>query len=145
VVKRAVVFLKNTQNRDGYWECPRFNAPIYITWCVLEALQLVKEDTKRGQAVKAAEWLRDLQNPDGGWGGPVCTAWAIMGLMAQGDVDQQVVIDGVAYLVDTQRSDGAWQDETAPTPRAPGLFSYTDDLGALYFPLMALGKYRQTL
>ena len=145
VVKRAVVFLKNTQNRDGYWEYPRFNAPIYTTWCVLEALQSVKEDTKRGKAVKAAEWLRDLQNPDGGWGGPVCTAWAIMGLMAQGDVDQQVVVDGVAYLVDTQRSDGAWQDETAPTPRAPGLFSFTDDLGALYFPLMALGKYRQTL
>ena len=145
VVKRAVVFLENIQNRDGYWEHPLCNAPIYNTWCVLEALQSVKDDTTHGQAAKAADWLRSLQNPDGGWGGPVYTAWAIMGLMAQGDVDQAVVVDGIAYLVDTQRSDGAWQDETAPAPSAPGLVSYTDDLAPLYFPLMALGKYRQIL
>ena len=65
---------------------------------------------------QAAEWLRMVQNADGGWGETVGsyddpnlrgqgestasqTAWAIMGLLAVGDTRSECVARGMAYLL----------------------------------------------
>ena len=65
---------------------------------------------------RAADWLIAIQNPDGGWGencdsykldykgyepAPSTasqTAWALLGLMAAGQVDHPAVARGIAYL-----------------------------------------------
>ena len=65
---------------------------------------------------KAVDWLIAIQNPDGGWGedcdsykldyrgyepAPSTasqTAWALLGLMAAGEVDHPAVARGIAYL-----------------------------------------------
>ena len=69
---------------------------------------------------KSVDWLVSIQNSDGGWGedgesyrldykgyepAPSTasqTAWALMGLMAAGEVDHPAVTKGVAYLASTQ-------------------------------------------
>ena len=66
---------------------------------------------------KAADWLLSIQNPDGGWGEdcesyaldyrayqPFAstasqTAWALLGLMAAGEVDHPSCARGVAFLL----------------------------------------------
>ena len=75
---------------------------------------------------KAADWLRAKQRADGGWGEdgasyweeqprgegkastPSQTAWAVLGLMATGDIDDPVVQRGIQFLTDTQSPDGTW-------------------------------------
>ncbi|VFU08998.1 protein of unknown function [Methylocella tundrae] len=73
---------------------------------------------------KAAAWLKRIQNADGGWGedgesyaleykgyqaAPSTssqTAWALLGLMAAGEVDSPEVALGLRYLTKTQA--GGW-------------------------------------
>ena len=72
--------------------------------------------TPRRKCAKRVEWLIAIQNADGGWGedgssykldykgyerAPSTasqTAWALLGLMAAGDVDHPAVARGIAYL-----------------------------------------------
>ena len=70
---------------------------------------------------KAVDWLVSIQNPDGGWGEdaisyrldykglragaaapPSQTAWALLGLMAAGEVEHPAVERGIEYLQSTQ-------------------------------------------
>ena len=81
---------------------------------------------------KAVDWLVAIQNADGGWGedcdsykldykgyepAPSTasqTAWALLGLMAAGEVDHPAVARGIAYLQATQSDDGLWPRSTTP-------------------------------
>ena len=91
---------------------------------------------------QAAEWLRMMQNSDGGWGetcgsyddantkgvGPSTasqTAWAVMGLLAAADTRSDSLQRGVAYLLKTQRKDGSWDERlyTEPASRACSIWS----------------------
>ena len=71
---------------------------------------------------KAADWLVAIQNADGGWGedcdsyrldysgyepAPSTasqTAWALLGLMAAGEVDHPAVARGIALAAGTRRT-----------------------------------------
>ncbi len=73
--------------------------------------------------LRAGEWLRSIQNADGGWGESCSgddhhtfvpaestaspTAWAILGLLASGDSRSLSVVQGVEYLRKTRRDDGS--------------------------------------
>src|SRR5882762_2282706 len=73
---------------------------------------------------KAVDWLVSIQNADGGWGEDATsyrldykgfegapttasqTAWALLGLMAAGEVGNPAVARGVEYLKSTQTKKG---------------------------------------
>jgi squalene-hopene/tetraprenyl-beta-curcumene cyclase len=108
---------------------------------------------------KAAAWLKSVQQPNGGWGerctsyhDPSCkgkglttpshTAWALMGLLAAGEVESPEVEKGVRYLLDTQKDDGTWDEDEWNATGFPGFFYLEYHLYRNYFPLMALSRYR---
>ena len=82
---------------------------IYGTWSVLCALNAAGVDHGAPEMRKAAAWLISIQNADGGWGEDGAsykldyrgyepapstasqTAWALLGLMATGDVNEPAV------------------------------------------------------
>ncbi len=110
----------------------------------------------------AARWLRSVQNFDGGWGelprsyedpslkgqGPTTpsqTAWALLALMTLGDFQSASVRRGIDYLIRTQRSDGSWQDNYWTGTGFPKVFYLRYHLYATYFPLLALGRFLDSI
>jgi squalene-hopene/tetraprenyl-beta-curcumene cyclase len=123
-------------------------------------LEAVGEDPGDERIQKAAAWIRSVQNTDGGWGelpesygkpekkgiGPSTasqTAWALLGLLASGEVDSEPIQRGFEYLLRTQRADGEWQDEGWTGTGFPEVFYLKYHLYATYFPLYALELWRQ--
>ncbi len=121
VMARALDYLRREQEADGSWFGRWGTNYIYGTWsalCALNAVDLPHDDPaiRRG-----AEWLLSRQRADGGWGEdeesyadaprgaytqstPSQTAWALLGLMAAGEVDHPAVAQGIEYLRRTQRA-----------------------------------------
>jgi squalene-hopene/tetraprenyl-beta-curcumene cyclase len=107
--------------------------------------------------LRGGEWLRCIQNADGGWGescasydndaftpGPSTysqTAWAILGLIAGGDFSSRSVQHGIEYLLETQREDGSWGEELATGTGFPKVFYLNYHMYKDYFPLLALSAY----
>jgi squalene-hopene/tetraprenyl-beta-curcumene cyclase len=116
-------------------------------------------DDREAMVLRAGEWLRSVQNADGGWGescagydqhtfvaapsSPSQTAWAVSGLVAGGDCTSESVRRGVEYLVRTQRPDGGWDEELATGTGFPGVFYLSYHLYRDSFPLIALADYRR--
>ena len=111
---------------------------------------------------QAAEWLRSVQNADGGWGETVesyddpnlrgqgestasQTAWAIMGLLAVGDTRSECVARGMAYLLRTQNKDGSWDEAFFTGTGFPRVFYLKYHLYRQYFPLIALTTYSKVM
>ncbi|MEI8155200.1 MAG: squalene--hopene cyclase, partial [Hyphomicrobiales bacterium] len=113
-VAAAVDYLKRTQLAEGSWYGRWGMNYIYGTWSVLCALNIAGLDHAAPEMRKAADWLIKIQNADGGWGEDGTsyrldyrgyesatstasqTAWALMGLMAVGDVNHPAVERGTA-------------------------------------------------
>ena len=110
---------------------------------------------------QAAEWMRMVQNPDGGWGetcgsyddpntkgvGPSTasqTAWAIMGLLAANDTRSDSVARGIAYLLRTQKKDGSWDEPYYTGTGFPRVFYLMYHLYRQYFPLIALTDLQES-
>jgi squalene-hopene/tetraprenyl-beta-curcumene cyclase len=111
--------------------------------------------------VRAAQWLTAIQNEDGGWGEdgasyrldykdyakapstPSQTAWALLGLMALGQVSSEAAARGVDYLLRTQKEGGDWQDIYHNAPGFPRIFYLRYHGYTSYFPLWALARYRR--
>jgi squalene-hopene/tetraprenyl-beta-curcumene cyclase len=107
---------------------------------------------------QAAEWIRMMQNADGGWGESVGsyddrnlkgigestssqTAWAILGLLAAGDSRSEGVARGIAYLLQHQAEDGSWYEWPYTGTGFPRVFYLKYTYYYQYFPLLALTKY----
>ena len=73
---------------------------------------------------------------------PSQTAWALLALFAAGHPPGVAVDNGIRYLIDTQREDGAWEDPLWNGTGFPRVFYLKYHLYAKYFPLWALGVYR---
>lgn len=159
VMARAVAYLRRTQKPDGSWFGRWGTNYIYGTWSVLCALNAagVAHDDKAIR--RAVAWLRSTQRDDGGWGEdeesyadappgrykestPSQTAWALLGLMAAGVVDDPAVACGVAHLATTQRADGEWTELPYTAVGFPRVFYLRYHGYRLYFPLLALAQYR---
>ena len=76
---------------------------------------------------------------------PSQTAWALLALIAAGTCDSDAARRGVDYLLRTQRDDGSWRDDYWTATGFPKVFYLRYHLYATYFPLWALGEYRDAI
>lgn len=158
-VQAALEFLWATQEPEGCWYGRWGVNYIYGTWQVLLGLRAIEFPMDDPRVRRAVAWLESVQQDGGGWGEschsyddsttkgqgePTAsqTAWAVLGLMAAGKTHCEAVRNGISYLLDTQRSDGTW-DETAYTGTGfPRVFYLKYHLYRVYFPLLALARFR---
>ena len=117
----------------------------------------MNEDDHEPHIQRANEWIRALQNSDGGWGEscasydnntytgtkstPSQTAWALMGLLAGGDTYSSSVQHAVDYLVSNQKADGTWDEDQATGTGFPRVFYLNYHYYRIYFPLIALSAF----
>jgi squalene-hopene/tetraprenyl-beta-curcumene cyclase len=159
VMARALAFLRREQEADGSWFGRWGTNYIYGTWSVLCALNAAGLGPDDPAVRRAVDWLVSVQRDDGGWGEdeesyadgahgqhrestPSQTAWALLGLMAAGATDHPAVARGVAYLAATQRADGEWDEAPYTAVGFPRVFYLRYHGYRLYFPLLALARYR---
>jgi squalene-hopene/tetraprenyl-beta-curcumene cyclase len=169
-VEKAVQFILREQEQDGSWFGRWGVNYFYGTFLVLRGLQAMDFDSNEPAVQQAAEWIRMVQNSDGGWGEscgtyddsnergigpstPSQTAWALLGLLAAGDTRSDSVAKGVRWLIDRQHEDGSW-DELVPGRNGesyytgtgfPRVFYLGYHLYKQYFPLLALTTYKRAL
>jgi squalene-hopene/tetraprenyl-beta-curcumene cyclase len=160
-LKRGIDYLLGKQLDDGSWYGRWGLNYIYGTWSTLCALNAAGLPHDHRALRKAAAWLISIQNEDGGWGedgdsyklaytghekAPSTasqTAWALMGLMAAGEVSHPAVARGVDYLMRTQGGDGFWEEERFTGTGFPRVFYLRYHGYRKYFPLWALARYRR--
>ncbi|MBB3904977.1 squalene--hopene cyclase [Methylobacterium brachythecii] len=156
---RGVTYLLNDQETDGSWYGRWGMNFIYGTWSVLCALNAAGVDPSHPQVKKAAAWLIRIQNPDGGWGEDALsykinpefepgkstasqTAWALLALMAAGEVDDPAVARGINFLSRTQGADGFWSEERYTATGFPRVFYLRYHGYPKFFPLWAMARFR---
>ncbi|MGO4212738.1 squalene--hopene cyclase [Terriglobus sp. YAF25] len=165
-VEKAVQFILSEQESDGSWFGRWGVNYLYGTFLVLRGLQSMGMWSHEPCVLQATEWVRMVQNSDGGWGEncgtyddplqrgmgpstPSQTAWALLALLAGGDVRSDSVAKGVRWLIDHQHEDGSW-DELVPGRNGesyytgtgfPRVFYLGYHLYKQYFPLLALTTY----
>ncbi|PNJ92420.1 squalene--hopene cyclase [Cylindrospermopsis raciborskii S07] len=161
---QAMNYLLGEQETEGCWFGRWGVNYIYGTSGVLSALALINPRKYLSNIEKGASWLKQVQNPDGGWGEtclsyrdpnfkgkgdstPSQTAWGLMGLIAAGEAKQKFDLatmeKAVNYLLTTQRLDGTWDESYFTGTGFPGHFYLKYHLYQQYFPLLALGRYRR--
>ena len=67
-MRRGVDWLVRTQEADGSWYGRWGVAYIYGTCFALRGLAAAGESDREAHVLRAGEWLRSIQNADGGWG-----------------------------------------------------------------------------
>ena len=162
-IAKAVQYLRNHQEDDGSWYGRWGVNYIYGTWQSLKGLIGVGVPTDDPMIQKGAQWLKSVQNEDGGWGescesyeaegatrgkGPSTasqTAWAVMGLLAAGEKDSKEVLTGIQYLLNHQNEDGTWTELEFTGTGFPLVFYLRYHMYPQYFPLFALAMYRNAI
>ena len=186
-VDKALDYVLSEQEEDGAWFGRWGVNYIYGTGAVLPALEALGLDMSADYVHQAVKWVIERQNPDGGWGescasyvdpafrgrGPSTasqTAWALLSLLAAGEVGHEATRRGIDYLVRTQQQDGSWDEpyftgtgfpgygigrrqDCYLTPDDPGYqgaelpagFMINYHMYRIYWPLTALGRYRRLL
>jgi squalene-hopene/tetraprenyl-beta-curcumene cyclase len=160
IVAAGVEYLRRTQHPEGSWYGRWGMNYIYGTWSVLCALNAAGVSHQDPMIRKAADWLVSVQNEDGGWGEDAVsyrldyrglerapttasqTAWALLALMAAGEVANPVVARGVECLMATQGEKGTWDEQRYTATGFPRVFYLRYHGYAKFFPLWALARYR---
>jgi squalene-hopene/tetraprenyl-beta-curcumene cyclase len=156
----AVEYLRRTQLAEGSWYGRWGLNYVYGTWSVLCALNAAGVDHQDPVMRKAVGWLLSIQNEDGGWGEDAVsyrldykgfqgapttasqTAWALLALMAAGEVDNPAVARGMRYLMDTQTEKGLWDEARYTATGFPRVFYLRYHGYAKFFPLWAMARFR---
>jgi squalene-hopene/tetraprenyl-beta-curcumene cyclase len=159
-MRRAIDWIERDQLPDGSWYGRWGMNYVYGTWSVLCALNAAGVPPESAMVRKAADWLIGIQNPDGGWGedgtsykldyrgfegAPSTasqTAWALLGLMAAGEVDHAAVGRGIAYLAQKQGDNGLWDEPRYTATGFPRVFYLRYHGYPRFFPLWAMARYR---
>jgi len=159
-IARGLDFLRREQEPCGAWFGRWGVNYIYGTWSVLKGLGRLGEDVSQPYIQKAVSWLKSCQNADNGWGEtcysykdpslagkgestPSQTAWALLGLMAVGQVESSAVQRGIHYLITHQNSDGQWDEPIFTGTGFPNVFYLRYHGYGQFFPLWALSEYRR--
>jgi squalene-hopene/tetraprenyl-beta-curcumene cyclase len=158
-IRHGIDFLKREQEEDGSWFGRWGTNYIYGTWSVLCALNAAGEDMSQPYIQKAVDWLKLRQRGDGGWGEDGATywterraevkastasqtAWAVLGLMAAGEVAGEAVQRGIRFLLDAPREGSNWEEPWYTAVGFPRIFYLRYHGYSAYFPLWALARYR---
>jgi squalene-hopene/tetraprenyl-beta-curcumene cyclase len=159
-MKDALAYMAQVQEKDGSWFGRWGVNYIYGTWSALAGLNAAGVDSQSPTIRRAADWLCAIQNADGGWGedcdsyrldykgyaqAPSTasqTAWALLGLMAAGEVDHPAVARGIRHLEMTQAQDGLWPQEHYTGGGFPRVFYLRYHGYPKFFPLWAVARYR---
>jgi squalene-hopene/tetraprenyl-beta-curcumene cyclase len=158
--RRAIAYLKDQQDSSGAWWGRWGVNYLYGTWQVLVGLSAIGEDMNSPYTRGAGDWLKSVQKPDGSFG-ETCdtyrdpslkgrgestasqTAWGAMGLLAvfgPGDPD---VKRAMRWLLDHQHHDGRWVDDWWTGTGFPEVYYLKYHMYPVYFPLMALARWRR--
>jgi len=159
-VAAAIEYLRRTQHPEGSWYGRWGMNFIYGTWSVLCALNAAGVRHDDPMIRKAVNWLISVQNQDGGWGEDAVsyrldynglerapttasqTAWALLALMAAGEVGNPAVARGIGYLIATQSEKGRWDEQRYTATGFPRVFYLRYHGYPKFFPLWALARYR---
>lgn len=162
-VARGLEYLRRTQQPDGSWFGRWGTNYVYGTWSALNALAAAGENASNSAAVRrAVDFLRRAQRSDGGWGEDgrtywsegrgSCqastasqTSWALLGLMAGGEAGTPAVARGVRFLLEARNASGLWDEDWFTAVGVPRFFYLRYDGYRLFFPLMALARYRNLM
>ncbi|MGD1908036.1 MAG: squalene--hopene cyclase [Leptolyngbyaceae cyanobacterium] len=162
-IAQGLDYLLREQEADGSWFGRWGVNYLYGTSGALSALAITAPERCRVNIERGVAWLVSCQNADGGWGEtcrsyndpklkgqgpstPSQTAWALLGLIDAACADtaaQQAMATGIHYLLTTQNPDGTWDEAEFTGTGFPGHFYIRYHLYRQYFPMMALGRYRQ--
>jgi squalene-hopene/tetraprenyl-beta-curcumene cyclase len=157
VIQRARAFIRHEQTPDGSWFGRWGVNYVYGTSGVLRALETIGL-SKQPDCQRAADWLRSVQNADGGFGESVLsyydpalkgkgkstasqTAWGLIGLLATSGPDDPCVERAVAWLLEQQNPDGTWDEPEFTGTGFPCVFYLKYHLYRNSFPLYALARY----
>jgi squalene-hopene/tetraprenyl-beta-curcumene cyclase len=170
-VGKAIQFVLREQQPDGSWFGRWGVNYLYGTFLVLRGLEAIGMWNHEPQIQQAAEWIRSVQNADGGWGEscasyddptmrgvgpstPSQTSWAILGLLSAGDTRSDSLAKGVRWLMEQQRPGGDWDESTGEGAARmsvitgtgfPRVFYLAYHLYRNYFPLLALTNYQRAI
>jgi squalene-hopene/tetraprenyl-beta-curcumene cyclase len=159
-IEKAVQYLIRTQEQDGSWYGRWGVDYLYGTFLALRGLAAAGVSDREAYVQRSLEWVRSIQNFDGGWGEscdsyrlhsfvaapstPSQTAWAVLALLAGGDTTSTSLFDGIEFLIRTQTSDGTWDEELATGTGFPEVFYLCYHLYRHSFPLLALNTFLKT-
>jgi squalene-hopene/tetraprenyl-beta-curcumene cyclase len=156
-IARGIDFLLRRQELNGSWYGRWGVNYIYGTFLAIRGLAATNAPFVRNSMAHGARWLREVQNPDGGWGEsclgydthcfeatistPTQTAWALLGLIAAEDIYCAAVQRGIRWLLKHQLPDGTWEESITTGTGFPQVFYIQYHLYKDYFPILALGTY----
>ncbi len=161
-ISRGVAYLRGQQEEDGSWFGRWGTNYIYGTWSALTALNAAQVARDDAMMRRGADFLLRTQRDDGGWGEdcetyagtspgeyseslPSQTAWALLGLMAAGEVDHPAVARGIAYLQSAQGADGLWREAPYNAVGFPRVFYLKYHGYPRFFPLLAMARFRNLM
>jgi len=157
-VAKAIKFIRSDQEEDGSWFGRWGVNYVYGTWQVLVGLASVGEDMNQPYVQHAVRWLKSVQQENGGWGETLAsyeephrkdegkatasqTAWAVLGLIAAGEIKSRAVHRGLEYLARQQNAGGSWTEDEWTGTGFPKVFYLRYHYYCHYFPLLALSTY----
>jgi squalene-hopene/tetraprenyl-beta-curcumene cyclase len=158
VLERARAFLRHDQTADGSWFGRWGVNFVYGTSGVLRALETLGL-SHHPDCMRAAEWLKSVQNEDGGFGESIHsyydatmkgrgkstasqTAWGLIGLLATVGPDDAATERAVEWLTKHQNAAGTWDEPEFTGTGFPCVFYLKYHLYRHSFPLYALARYQ---
>jgi squalene-hopene/tetraprenyl-beta-curcumene cyclase len=162
-VRRGVDYLLAKQEANGSWFGRWGVNYIYGTGAALPALEAAGIPHKHPAVRCAVAWLESVQHEGGGFGEdcrsydvgddgipwhgrgePTAsqTAWALLGLIAAGEAESDAATRAAAWLAETQREDGDWDEPFFTGTGFPRHFLINYHMYRTYWPVMALGRLK---
>jgi len=159
-IQGGVRYLLGAQEADGSWHGRWGVNYVYGTFLALRGLRAAKVAAAGPSIQQAAQWIRSIQNADGGWGESCAsydvnrfvagastasqTAWALLALHAAGDTTTAAARRGVEWLLSHQLPNGDWAEELMTGTGFPRVFYLQYHLYRHYFPVLALAAFGRT-